>query len=459
MISCYTLRVFKPYFSYNIPMSGIFVKTKKLILLVGDIALFYSSLFLSLLILRYNTINLDEWLDHVQAFSIIYLLIFIIFYINELYDLDVAQNVLVFGQKLAESILIGTVVAIGLFYFTPIFGITPKTNLFVNLATLSILITSWRLLFNRIYHGRSLEQNIILLGESREMIELKNILNKKPLFGFRLVNPKTEHLYNFVHENNINTIVIDESIKNNPQITKQLYALIQKNVHVIDCLSFYEEVLGRIPTSSLDELWFVQNFNETGKKLFDQAKKIIDMVGGALMTIILTPIIVMVWIAISLDDGGPLFYRQTRVGKSGKLFRIIKFRTMRVDAEKDGAQFAAENDPRITRVGHFLRRYRLDELPQVFNILRNDMSFIGPRPERPEFTKDLEAAFPFYPLRFLVKPGLTGWAQVRYSYGASIEENLKKLQYDFFYIKHRSFALETIILLRTFNLLLHPKGR
>lgn len=440
-------------------MSGIFVKTKKLILLLGDIALFYSSLFLSLLILRFNTIRLDEWIDHVRAFSLVYFLFFVIFYINELYDLDITQNILAFGRKLAESIGVGAAVTIGLFYFTPIFGITPKTNLFVNLAILTILVTSWRLIFNRIYRGRSLEQNIILLGDSREMIELKNILSKKPLFGFRLVTPEIERLTDFVREHNISTIVIDDSIKDNQAVTKQLYTLIQKNVHVVDCLSFYEEVLGRIPTINLDELWFVRNFNETGKKLFDQLKQAIDLFGACLAAFILLPIMAIVWMAIKLDDGGPLFYRQTRVGKEGKLFRIVKFRTMNIDAEKSGPQFASEADPRISRIGRFLRRYRLDELPQILNILKGEMSFIGPRPERPEFTKELEQAFPFYPLRFLIKPGLTGWAQVRYSYGASIEENLKKLQYDFFYIKHRSPILEVMIILKTLNILLHPKGR
>lgn len=440
-------------------MSDVFVKTKKLVLLIGDISLFYSSLFLSLLILRYNTIFIDEWYQHIYAFSLIYFFFFVIFYIEELYDLDIAQNPLVFGRKLTESIFIGAGLAIGLFYFTPIFGITPKINLFINLVILTVLITSWRLIFNRLYHGRSLEQNIILLGESREMTELKNILTKKPLFGFHLLEPQIERLTDFVSEHRINTIVIDDTVKNNPAITKQLYALIQKNAHMIDYLSFYEEVLGRIPTSTLNELWFIQNFNETGKKLFDQTKQIIDYLGAGLATIIFSPILILIWLTIKLDDGGPLFYRQTRVGQGGKLFKIFKFRTMRVDAEKSGAQFAAEADPRITRVGRILRRYRLDELPQIFNILAGEMSFIGPRPERPEFTKDLEAAFLFYPLRYLIKPGLTGWAQVRYSYGASIEENLKKLQYDFYYIKHRSLIFEIMIFLKTLNLLLHPKGR
>lgn len=439
-------------------MSGVFVKTKQLILLFGDVALFYSSLFLTLIFLRYDNIHFNEWLSHIRAFSIIYFFLFLIFYINELYDLEVMQNDLLFGRKIAESLIIGTAVAISLFYFTPIFGITPKTNLFINLSILSMLIIAWRILFNRIYRGRLLQQHIVLLGDSREMTELRSILSKKSLFGFHLIQPSGD-LVPFISEHNVTTVVIDGAAKHDAVISKQLYALIQKDVHVVDCLSFYEEILSRIPTSSLDEVWFVENFKETGKKLFDQTKQVLDFLGACILTLLLLPIIIIIGLIIKLDDGGPIFYRQTRVGKGGKLFRIIKFRTMRTDAEKTGAQFAAEADPRITRVGRTLRRYRLDELPQILNIAANEMSFIGPRPERPEFTKDLEAAFPFYPLRHLVKPGLSGWAQIRYSYGASIEENLKKLQYDFFYIKHRSFTLDAMIILKTLNLLLHPKGR
>ncbi len=440
-------------------MSGVFVKTKQLVLILGDVAIFYASLFLTLLFLRYDNIHFNEWINHVRAFSLIYFFLLIIFYINELYDLDVAQNDLLFGRKIAESLIIGASLAISLFYFTPIFGITPKTNLFINLSILTVLVISWRLLFNRIYRGRLLSQNIILLGDSNEMIELRGILAKKSIFGFRIVTPETNNLTAFIKEHNVTTVVVDNDAKRDAHIPKELYNLIRQNVHVVDCLSFYEEVLSRIPTTNLDEMWFVENFKETGKKLFDEFKTIADCIGGAILAIILLPIMVIIWVLIKLDDQGPLFYRQTRVGKGGKLFRIVKFRTMRTDAEKTGAQFATLNDQRITRVGRVLRRYRMDELPQVFNILRGEMSFIGPRPERPEFTTELEAAFPFYPLRYLVKPGLTGWAQIRYSYGATIEENLKKLQYDFFYIKHRSFTLDAMIFLKTLNLLLHPKGR
>jgi lipopolysaccharide/colanic/teichoic acid biosynthesis glycosyltransferase len=169
----------------------------------------------------------------------------------------------------------------------------------------------------------------------------------------------------------------------------------------------------------------------------------------------LTPIIAL---AVKLSSPGPVLFRQERVGKHGKRFWIVKFRTMREDAEANGAQFATIQDPRITAVGAFLRATRLDELPQVWNVLKGDMSFVGPRPERPEFVDQLTERLPFYALRHLTRPGLTGWAQVRYKYASSLEENLVKLQYDLFYVKHRSLILDLAILLKTINTVVRRQG-
>lgn len=440
-------------------MSNLFVKVKQFILLVGDLALFYLSLALTLE-LRYHRIFLNDRGEHLTAFTIIYLCLTFVFYINELYDLEVAKNDLQFIKKISESMVIGTIIAVSFFYLTPFFGIAPKTNLFLNLAILSALIIIWRLAFNYIFRGRLLGTKVLLIGSSNEMTELAYIIKKRPFLGFETYRSNgTLPLEEFVKTNHINIVVVDKTAKTDPLTSAALYNLISSAVHVTDCLTFYEEVMMRIPISILDEIWFVENFKETKKKLYDEVKQAADFAGAMLLAIPLMIITVPVALAIKLDSPGPIFFSQKRVGKNGKIFSIAKFRTMAVNAENLGAQFAAVNDPRVTRVGRVLRKFRLDELPQIFNILAGEMSFIGPRPERPEFTKELEAAFPFYPLRYLIKPGLTGWAQIKFSYGASIEENLKKLQYDFYYIKHRSIALDGIIILRTLNLLLHPRGR
>jgi lipopolysaccharide/colanic/teichoic acid biosynthesis glycosyltransferase len=182
----------------------------------------------------------------------------------------------------------------------------------------------------------------------------------------------------------------------------------------------------------------------------------------ALFLLLLTwPIMLVTILCIKISDGisAPAFYKQERVGLDGEPFNIIKFRSMRLDAEKNGAQMASENDNRITKVGQYLRKYRIDELPQIWNILHGDMGFVGPRPERPEFVQELIKNIPYYNERHNVKPGLTGWAQLKYPYGATEADSLEKLKYDLYYIKHRSFLLDLLILIRTVEIVLFGKGR
>jgi lipopolysaccharide/colanic/teichoic acid biosynthesis glycosyltransferase len=182
-----------------------------------------------------------------------------------------------------------------------------------------------------------------------------------------------------------------------------------------------------------------------------------------LMLLLVWPIMLLTALAIYLDDGkktgASVFYKQVRVGKEGELFSIFKFRSMGIDAEKNGAQWTTKNDLRVTRVGGFIRKYRLDELPQLLNVIRGDMSFVGPRPERPEFVEQLNKAIPFYNQRHNVKPGLAGWAQLNYPYGASVEDAMEKLKFDLYYVKHQSFTLDILVLARTVEVVLFGKGR
>lgn len=228
-----------------------------------------------------------------------------------------------------------------------------------------------------------------------------------------------------------------------------------------DLVQFYEETWHKVPLYYLKSRWFVltSGFALLGNPIRQRLKRLMD-VGFAFVLLVLTlPIMIISALVIKLESEGPAIYKQVRTGRDGKNFIIFKFRSMRNDAEKAGAQWASKNDSRVTRFGNFIRKTRIDELPQLLNILGGSMSFVGPRPERPEFNRDLEMRIPFYNLRHMVQPGLTGWAQVLYPYGASVEDAKEKLQYDLFYIKRYSLLLDISIVLKTISVVLFGRGR
>ena len=210
-----------------------------------------------------------------------------------------------------------------------------------------------------------------------------------------------------------------------------------------------EHLLGQVDLDTFSVEQVAPNPVATGSLWARGAKRAVDMSASLLLVIFTAPVLLLTAALIKLESAGPVFYKQIRVGRNGQHFSIYKFRSMTVDAEKSGVQWAAGNDARVTRVGRFIRKTRIDEIPQAFNILKRDMSFVGPRPERPEFTEMLAAEIPHYNDRHLVKPGLTGWAQIRYPYGASVEDARQKLTYDLYYIKHFSFVLDLFIIIRT----------
>lgn len=231
-------------------------------------------------------------------------------------------------------------------------------------------------------------------------------------------------------------------------------------IDVVDLLQFFEREVGKIKLDILNPSWliFSDGFNQSEVQAW--IKRVFDVIMALALFLVSWPAMILVALAIWLESGGkgPIFYRQVRVGQHWKLFSVIKFRSMKVDAEKDGAQWAQKKDTRVTRVGEFIRKVRLDELPQIFNVLKGDMSFVGPRPERPEFVTDLSEKIPYFAERHRVKPGITGWAQICYPYGASEKDSLEKLQYDLFYIKNYTLFLDLVIILQTAHEVTWAKG-
>jgi sugar transferase (PEP-CTERM system associated) len=230
-------------------------------------------------------------------------------------------------------------------------------------------------------------------------------------------------------------------------------------VQITDLARFFERVHGRIPIDALKASWLIYGNGFRQNALRTTIKRAFDIVVAVVLLVLMLPIMTFAALLIFLESGTPIIYRQERVGLRGKTFQLFKFRSMRQDAEKDGtAKWATTNDNRITSVGRFLRRSRIDELPQLANVFRGEMSFVGPRPERPVFVAMLGERIPFYAVRHSVKPGLTGWAQVRYSYGANVEQSMKKLEYDLYYVKNHTLFLDVLILLETVRVVLLGEG-
>ncbi|OGL72389.1 hypothetical protein A3F28_01175 [Candidatus Uhrbacteria bacterium RIFCSPHIGHO2_12_FULL_57_11] len=460
-------------------MDRAIVKLKQLILLSGDLAIFYLALWAALIArgLFPRTV-LIGWSGHVVPFSIVFLAWLIIFYTNGLYDLAAARNEARFLRKAAAGFAAAAIAAVAFFYLVPFFWIEPRTTLAFDLLITSALWILWRTIFNATIASRALRTRVCFIGWNPEAAELTRIIHARPNVGYQVaavvapnVNPTLpsgssiaikqdfSRLSDFLRSERVATVVMAMSPRTTPELARPLYESIFLKLAFTDIIPFYEQLTGRIPVSAITRIWFLENLREAEKRFYDVIKRAGDLAMAAAIGIFTIAISPLVAAAISVNSRGPIFYRQERVGKDGKPFRIVKFRTMVRDAETNGAQFASKDDSRVTRVGRFLRAARIDELPQVWNVIRGEMSFIGPRPERPEFVRQLEEAMPFYSMRHLVQPGLTGWAQVNYSYAATLEENLEKLQYDLFYIKNRSLLTDLAIMLRTLGIILSAKGQ
>ena len=252
-----------------------------------------------------------------------------------------------------------------------------------------------------------------------------------------------------------------DKLLGDPKLTGKLLQYKLEGLQYYNYLEFYETYENKLPISHLSPKWFLEN---TGFEIYHnnfnlKAKRLLDLFFAMLIGIFAAPVIILAAIIVKLESKGPIFFIQERIGEGNKPFKIVKFRSMTTDAEKDGPQWASKNDNRVTKFGKIMRATRIDELPQLWNVLRGEMSFVGPRPEREFFIQQLEKEIPYYNLRHTVKPGLTGWAQVMYPYGASVEDAYRKLQYDLYYIKHHSIPFDVKVLLKTVTIVIFGKGR
>jgi sugar transferase (PEP-CTERM system associated) len=410
--------------------------------------------------------------------AILVALVFQIFlHLRDVYDLSRTRSTGRFFGSLGQALLLGIVSLLVLSYLFP--GLLPDAETFpVAVAFIGAFLTLWHILVRLWVHVRAPVSNILVLGTGVLARELVTEILKRPdlgmgvrgfvgqdpsLLGVSLVNPKVIGLYDdlteLVERHNVNEIVVALNDRRGNLPIDTLLTLKTQGIAVEEATSVYERVTGKIAIENLKPSWLIFNAGFQVSRGLLLQKRLLSIVISLVLLLMFLPLMVLVMILVKLESPGPAFHKQERVGQGGRTFTIWKFRSMYQDAEKHtGPTWAQKNDKRVTKVGRLLRRTRLDELPQLYNVLRGDMSLVGPRPERPHFVQDLAEKIPFYQLRHAVKPGVTGWAQVKYEYGNSVQDSIEKLQYDLFYIKHMSCLLDIIVIFETAKTVLFRQG-
>lgn len=441
-----------------------------IMLFVGDICVLTLSLILTLVI-RYGVFPSNIVLKlHLAPFSILFLAFILVYFIAGLYE----KHTKIFKNKLPIVLLnvqlINTIVGISFFYLIPHFNITPKIVLFLFLFLSLLLMYVWRM-FVIFKFGSKRKQRAILIADSKEALELKEEINNNSRYGISLIETikpvadtsKTiSTIKNLIAEKDISMIIIDTHNPLLKDLIPLLYPIAMNGVLFFDIAKIYETIFDRIPYSMVGQTWFIEHMSSVAPKMvYDSVKRLIDISASIILGLISLLLYPLVIIAMKVEDErGVIFSYQSRVGQYNKIIKIIKFRTMTL-ANDDGKWGKDEN--KVTAVGNILRKTRIDELPQLWNVLKGDISLIGPRPEFPEPVSKYSEKIPNYTIRHSVKPGLSGWAQIYHEkhphHGLDVEETSNKLSYDLYYIKHRSFLLDLKIALRTIKVLGTFMGR
>ncbi len=461
-----TIRVFKQYVRIPFLILGLL----EYLVLMGSIHVAYKVRFVNSVDYNPSSIGL-----YVQAAGIAAVMLLSMMSVG-LYSVRIREGVIGYLLRFMAGYFLSVVFLSVIFYLLP--------DMFVGrgVLVLAMLISGVVLLCSRIFvligKPNILRKRILVLGAGKTAKVITELRRKSDQFGFIIigfVHLRGEHdevdkhriihvdvpLSDFVIDNDVDEIVVavDDRRKNLP--IHELLDCKMRGVDIADLLTFFERESGKIRIDQLHPSWFLFSDGFRSGTLVDATKRIFDIVVSSFLLLISLPFILFTIIAIKLEEGwtAPILYRQVRVGQDGKPFQVLKFRSMRVDAEKSGkAQWAVKNDNRVTKVGGFIRKVRIDELPQIINVFRGDMSFVGPRPERPEFVVELSEKIPYFNERHRVKPGITGWAQLKYPYGASEKDALEKLQYDLFYVKNYTLLLDFMIMLQTAEVVLFSRG-
>ena len=398
-------------------------------------------------------------------------------HLRDAYDLRGKRSLLSSLFRVSQAICLASVLLLSVQHFFPRLTAYPAT-LERRVLLVSIFLILWQGIWNSYHTLGAPKSNLLLIGTGRLARELVGEILRHPalrlrvsgfvddnpaLVGSSIVNPKVIGVHRdlpaLVDQKQVDRIVVELQDRRGRLPIEELLLLKIKGVAIEDATSLYERITGKIAIENLKPSWMIFNSGFEVSTARQLQKRILSLVVSFVLILLFSPVILIVMAMIKLNSPGPVFHRQERVGQNGHAFTIWKFRSMYEDAEqKTGPVWAKDGDSRVTPVGRLLRRTRLDELPQLLNVLRGDMSLVGPRPERPMFVRELSGIIPFYQLRHSVKPGVTGWAQINYEYGNSVRDAVEKLQYDLFYIKHTSWLLDSLIVFETAKTVLVRKG-
>ncbi len=483
------MRIFplKPITSYRITRKPIFWRLRpnerRTVLLIGDLLVTLVALFIALYFWAYR----DNWLDFSWEFlksrpdfwfysmPLVWIIL-----MTELYDVRRASR----SKDTLMGIMTATGLGLGIYFVVFFFaakGSLPRFSVAMFILSVFFLTLLWRMAYINVFTAPQFMRRVLVIGAGRSGVVLAQVVRETwppPFYlaGFidddpdkrgqsfeeRPVLGGSQNLMTAVKEQNISDLVFAISGDMNSEMFRVLMQAEEQGVEITTMPIVYEELLGRVPIFLLQSDWLLRSFVDQAHagQLFELAKRALDLIGGLIGSLMLLVLFPLIAVLILLDDGFPIIYTQERIGRSGRVYKILKFRTMCKDAEKDGkARLAQENDDRVTRIGHLLRKSHLDEMPQFLNVLAGEMGLVGPRAERPELVEEMQECIPFYRARLLVKPGLTGWAQINQAYATTMDEMAVKLEYDLYYIKHRNLMLDITILLQTFGQVFGFRGQ
>jgi sugar transferase (PEP-CTERM system associated) len=454
-----------------IRLFNVYYPVRTLILLIGEALIVWTSFLLGAVYeLRedsYLVLNYEGGYLKILAITVLVLLC------SHWLDLYDTARLNTKGELYFRLLMVPGVLAFilaGVAYVRPNY-LLGRNSAEIGLLILTFALIGWRLGFTWLVQLPILVERVYVLGTGERAQRVVQGLRQNPDLGVEIASwtGKMEgaitrdsvaaHLMDIVHRQKVHRVIVAMPDRRGTIPMKELLDLRMKGVKIEEATTWLEKISGKIEVENLYPSWLVFGEGFRRSTPFIIVRRALSIVISLIGLVLALPLLPLIVLAIRLDSRGPVFYTQRRVGKGGRTFKVVKFRTMRQDAEAaNGAQWAGDNDPRVTRVGKFLRSSRLDEIPQLWCVLKGDMAFVGPRPERPEFIEWLSNQIPYYSVRHMVRPGITGWAQVKYKYGSTVADAREKLQYDLFYIKNASIGLDLLIMFQTVKTVLLRRG-